>query len=205
MTDPSVSLPSLRLDVHRTTQPGYMRESALDGERGFAACVRLENAVFQPLGSAEIICAGAVRISFPNPRTLRIASCQVARRVAHGVPLAVFGATSVRLRDLGVLAEENAIALVGEITHSRLPGEWSLSLRGLAEVCHLTPTAVTRPFAFPLPRRAPAEPAAANPIVVPSTTAHRPANPRPSARLLPARSAHARASAPAVPNRQPRD
>jgi len=164
----------LRLEVRRQVQSGMMRRSSLHREGTLLATLRLENAVFRPGQGMEITGTGALRLAFPNARTLQIVSQPQARRILHGTPVSLFAAATVCLRNLQVQLDEQTVALLGEMNHTRFPGEMTLTIRGYPGVAHLPADTPSRPFALPLSVSVPApfvDPPAANAVDRPSPRA----------------------------------
>lgn len=149
----------LRLEVHRQVHSGMMRRSSLHRDGTVLATLRLENAVFRPGQGMEIAGAGCLRLAFPNARTLQIVSQPQARRIVHGIPVSLFAAATVCLRNLHAQLDEQTVALLGEMSHTRFPGEMSLAIRGYPGVTHLPADTASLPFALPLSVSIPAHPA----------------------------------------------
>lgn len=143
----------LFIDVQRSVQSGLVRATSLGRSGAVLATLKLENAIFHPKATGfDLAASGAVRVSFPNSRTLHLASRPVGHSIARGLRVAQFGPAVMRLRNLPVLLDEQAVALVGEMSQSKLPGELSLTVHGQPRIARLSPQLASVPFAFPLPR-----------------------------------------------------
>lgn len=148
----SASPPALRIHIRRKLIQGIVSREALSaGSLDSIATIRLVNAVFQPAGGLEISCRGGVIISFPGPGTLQIAVQPRSHRLIQGSPAAVFAPTLIVLSNLGVELNSPAVLIVGEMNHTRLLGELSLSVEGGADHSLLPASESSCPFALGIP------------------------------------------------------
>ena len=144
-------LPTLRLHIRRSIVAAAVRQNALAADTlATVATVKCENAVFQLTSGRELSGNGDVLISFPDPSTLQVAVRPGAKRVVHGLPAAVFTPSITVLKNLGVLLSSPAVALIGEMTHTRQLGELSIQVVGSSDGCVLEASCACRPFALAL-------------------------------------------------------
>lgn len=180
--DPGPPPPTLRLHIRRSVFAAAVAATALHPDTlASVATIHFENAVFQPTRGLELTNTGRVAIAFPDARTLQIAVPPHRCRLVRGQRVAVFSPSVTILHHLGVRLDEPAIALVGELTHTKSLGELSVQVSGRTGLSVLSPAATSLPFAVPVPAPAPTTRPA------PSTSPPDSSAPRPSRPPLPAR------------------
>lgn len=158
--DPVSPPPSLRLHIHRSVFAAAVASTALNPDTlASVATIRFENAVFQPTLGLELINTGRVSIAFPDARTLQIAVPPDRRRLVRGQRVGVFAPSFTILNNLGVRLDEPAIALIGELAHTKGLGELSVEVSGRTGLSVLSPAATSLPFAVPVPTAAATSPA----------------------------------------------
>jgi hypothetical protein len=151
MTRPDAP-PSLRVNIRRRLVDAAIRQSVLAPESfNSIATVRLENATFQPAEGLSLACNGNVRLLFADRSTLQIIVTPLSQTVVKGHPVVHFGPNHISVSNLGIELNAPAIAVVGEMSHTRFLGYMSISPTGGPEAGLLPPKDSTRPFAIKVP------------------------------------------------------
>lgn len=143
---------SLRVNLRRRLVDAAILQSALAPEPfNSIATVRLENGTFQPGAGLSLTCHGQARLCFADRSTLQIIVTPISQAVVRGEPVVLFGPALILVSDLAIALNSPAIALVGEMTHTRFLGEMSIAAAGSPEAGLLPPRDQSRPFAIKLP------------------------------------------------------
>jgi len=159
-TDTAPAPPTIRIHIRRSVFAAAVASTALNPDTlASVATIRFENAVFQPTLGLELTNAGRVSITFPDARTLQIVVSPDRRRLVRGQRVGVFAPSLTILNNLDVRLDEPAIALVGELAHTKGLGEISVQVSGRTGLSVLSPAATSLPFAVPVPAAATPEPA----------------------------------------------
>ena len=152
MRPESRSASSLRVNIRRRLVDAALLQSVLAPQPfNSIAAVRLENGTFQPAAGLSLTCHGNVRLCFADPSTLQIIVTPLSQMVVRGEPVVHFGPTLILISNLAIALHSPAIALVGEMTHTRFLGEMSIAVAGSSDAGLLPPHAKSRPFALKMP------------------------------------------------------
>ena len=146
------SRPTLTLNLRRLILAGAIRQSALGGDHlASVATIKLDNATFQLAGGLNFSGLGAVSISLPDPSTLSISVPFSLLQMVHGQVVATFKPGLTRLKGLGVLLRAPAVAVTGEMTHTKGLGVLKLTSADRTDGCQLSATDASRSFALKVP------------------------------------------------------
>lgn len=174
MSAPDSPPPSLRLNIQRAVYGAAVAAPALQPDTlASVATIRFENAVFEPTLGLEFTHTGRVSIAFPDARTLQILVPPDRRRRVRNQRVGVFAPSFTLLTHLGVRLDEPAIALVGELTHTKGLGELSVQVAGRTGLSVLSPAATSLPFAVPVPAADRAGPRLSRRAARPGPVVHR--------------------------------
>lgn len=144
--------PTLTLDLRRQIIAAAIRQSALGGDgHTSVATIKLDNATFQLAGGLNFSGVGAVSISLPDPSTLSISVPLSTLQVVQGQVVASFKPGLTQLKGLGILLRAPAVAVTGEMSHTRGLGMLSLTSADHTDGCKLPPTEASRSFALKVP------------------------------------------------------
>jgi hypothetical protein len=149
---PSTPSAGMRLSIRRTLIDGAIRQRALAPEPlNSVATIKLENAIFQLSDGLTFSCRSGVKVILTDRNTLQIVVTPSSQTTVKGEPVVMFGTNLIVVSNLGVRLNGPAIALLGEMSHTRLLGELSISLVGGADSGVLSAHDKSRPFAIKLP------------------------------------------------------